>query len=108
MLPTYEKEFLVKTSVGNEWIPFYESLWSQAAEFLEKSERIVIIGYSMPAADHRAGALLLANSNKRADLFVCCASSNESLGARFREHGFPRVHQMGGFGDWLAQPAMAQ
>jgi hypothetical protein len=102
VLPTYEKEFLVRTSVGNEWIPFYDTLWSQAAEFLEKSERIVIIGYSMPAADRRAAALLLSKSNKRAELFVCCASSNESLGARFGEYGFSRVHQTGCFRDWLA------
>jgi hypothetical protein len=34
VLPTYEKTFFVKTSVGDEWIPFYESLWSQATEFL--------------------------------------------------------------------------
>jgi hypothetical protein len=38
----------VKTSLGNEWVPFYESLWSQATESLERSDRIVIIGYSMP------------------------------------------------------------
>jgi hypothetical protein len=107
VLPSYEKKFFVKTSVDDEWIPFYESLWSQAAEFLEKSERIVIIGYSIPAADHDARALLFSMSNKRAEIVVSCASSNESLGQQFRDHGFARVHQFGGFKDWLAQPAVA-
>jgi hypothetical protein len=104
VLPTYEKQFLVQTSVGKEWIPFYSSLWSQAGEFLEKSERVVIIGYSMPSADRQAGELILSKSNKCADVFVCCASSNESLAARFRDHGFLHVHQIGGFAEWLFDP----
>ena len=105
ILPTYEKEFSVRTSLGTEWIPFYESLWSQAAESLERSDRIVIIGYSMPDADYRSRALLLWNTNKRAEVFVCCASSNETVKAQFRNHGFGRVRDMGGFADlarvWL-------
>src|ERR1017187_8322846 len=104
VLPPYEKQFLVQTSVGKEWIPFYRSLWSQAGEFLEKSERVVIIGYSMPAADREAAALILSKASKCADVFVCCASSNESLAARFRDHGFLRVHQIGGFAEWLLDP----
>ena len=108
VLPTYEKQFLVKTSVGEEWIPFYRSLWSQAGGFLERSERVVIIGYSMPGADHQAAALVLSKSNKCADVFVCCASSNERMAARFRDHGFQPVHQIGGFADWLLDPRSTQ
>jgi hypothetical protein len=108
LLPTYEKRFFIKTSVGNEWIPFYESLWSQAAAFLEKSDRIVIIGYSMPAADHDAREMLLSKNSRGAEIFVSSLSSNESLGAQFRDHGFARVHQLGGFGDWLSQAAIAR
>ena len=105
ILPTYEKEFSVTTSLGNEWIPFYESLWSQAAESLEGSARIVIIGYSMPDADFRSRALLLWNANRRAEVFLCCLSSNETLKAQFRSHGFGRVRDVGSFADlaevWL-------
>ncbi len=103
VLPTYEKKFMVETSIGPEWTHFYESLWSQAAGFLKRSERIVIIGYSMPTADRDAGALLLSGTNKHAELFLCCASSNVNLGTRFGEHGFSRVHQTGGFEDWLGR-----
>ena len=105
ILPTYEKKFSVATSLGDEWIPFYESLWSQAAQSLERSSRIVIVGYSMPDADHRSRGLLLLNPNKRAEVFVCCASSNEAVQAQFRHHGFGRVRDMGSFADlvrlWL-------
>lgn len=103
VLPTYEKKFMVETSIGPEWTQFYGSLWSQAAGLLARSERIVMIGYSMPAADRDARAMILSNRNRRAEVFLCCASSNRSLGASFGEHGLSRVRQSGGFEDWLAQ-----
>jgi len=102
VLPAHEKQFLVRTSAGSEWINFYESLWSQAAESLKKSERIVVIGYSLPIADSRANTLILRGCNKDAEVFLCCASSNPSMAARFRESGFRRVRRVGSFEDWLA------
>ena len=104
ILPTYEKEFSVKTSLGDEWIPFYESIWSQAAESLGRSDRVVIIGYSMPVADYRSRAMLLWNIDKGAEVVVRCASSNETVKAESRNHGFGRVRDMGSFADlasWL-------
>jgi hypothetical protein len=72
---------------------------------LERCGRIVIIGYGMRDADHRSQELLLLNPNKRAEVFVCCASSNETVNAQFRGHGFGRVRDMGNFTDlvrsWL-------
>jgi hypothetical protein len=102
ILPTYEKDFSVRTSLGNEWIPFYESLWSYGAECLGQSDRIVIIGYSMPDADHRARSLLLWSSTRRAEVFVCCAASNQAVKAAFQSHGFGRVRDLGTFTDFLA------
>jgi len=101
-LPTYEKKFSVKTSGGNEWVPFYQCLWSQAAESLEQSDRTVIIGYSMPEADLRSRAVLLWGSNKRAEVFLCCAGSNETLKRTFETHGLWRVVEVGSFSDFLA------
>lgn len=97
VLPTYEKQYSVTTSVGVEWSSFYESLWSQAAESLQQSDRIVIIGYSMPEADHRARALLLWCNNKRTEVLLCCAASNEALKRSFETHGFWRVREIGTF-----------
>jgi hypothetical protein len=102
VFPTYEKKFSVKTFGGNEWAPFYECLWSQAAESLEHSDRIVIIGYSMPEADHRSRAVLLWGSNKRAEVSLCCAGSNETLKRTFETHGFWRIVEVGSFSDFLA------
>lgn len=101
ILPTYQNQFFVKTSAGEEWAAFYSSLWIQAGEFLSKSDRIVVIGYSLPAADRQAAELLLSDRNHGADLFLCCASSNEGLAARFRECGFLYVQEVGTFKDWL-------
>jgi len=102
VLPTYEKKFSVETSVGEEWGPFFESLWSQAAEALQQAERIVVIGYSMPDADHRTRALLLWGANKRADVVLCCAGSNEALKGRFQAHGFWRAIEAGSFSDFVS------
>jgi hypothetical protein len=100
--PTYEKKFSVGTSAGEEWIPFFESLWSQATEALHQTDRIVIIGYSMPEADRRARALLLWEANKGAEVLLCCAGSNELLKRTFQSHGFWRVVEVGSFSDFLA------
>jgi hypothetical protein len=101
ILPTYEKRFSVATPIGNEWIKFYEEIWSKAAQSLERSDRIIIIGYSMPDADCHSRAVLLWNTNKRAEVFVCCESANERVKTQFRNHGFWRVRDMGSFEDLL-------
>ena len=102
ILPTYEKKYSVSTSVGDEWGDFYKSLWAQAAESLESSDRIVMIGYSMPQADTRARALLLWADNKRAEILLCCGGSNETLGRDFETHGFWRVTSVGTFADFCS------
>jgi hypothetical protein len=102
ILPTYEKRFSAVTPLGNEWIAFYEKIWSDAAQSLERSDRIVVIGYSMPDADHHSRAVLLWNTNKRAEVFLFCRSDNERLQAQFRNHGFWRVRDMGSFEDFVS------
>ena len=101
VLPTYEKRFSVRTSVGNEWASFYESLWSKAAESLQLSDRIVIIGYSLPIADRLSRAVLLWSANKRAEVLICSASSNSYIRTEFENHGFWRVLEMGTFEKFL-------
>jgi|SRR5579872_1043028 len=107
ILPTHEKRFQVGTSVGEEWVELYDSLNSQAADFLQRSDRIVLIGYSMPAADERARSLLLDNANKRAEVCVSCGSANFPLAAEFKAHGFSRVTDNGRFEDYLKKHASA-
>jgi hypothetical protein len=96
VLPTYQKKYSVKTSIGPQWASFYDNLWSQAAEALQQADRIFLLGYSMPEADRRSRALLWS-SNKQAEVLLCCATSNETLKLSFETHGFWNVHEKGSF-----------
>jgi hypothetical protein len=101
ILPTYEKRFSVPTNVGDEWVEFFDGLWENAIQALQSSTRIVIIGYSLPAADRRARAMLLWNANKSARTFVCCGTSSEGLKLQFEDHGFWKVQAIGTFEKFL-------
>lgn len=101
ILPTYNKRFSVPTEFGEEWRPFYESLWSRAREALQSSHRIVLIGYSMPPADHGARAMILGSGNKRAEVVICSGSRSSSLAADFKTCHFEHVTEKGTFEDYL-------
>lgn len=103
ILPTYDKRFYVKTGVGEEWRLFYHSLWLQAAESLERSARIVIIGYSLPKGDRMARSVLLWNTNKRAEVQIYSGSANFSIRTEFQQHGFWHVFEMGRFEHFLGR-----
>jgi hypothetical protein len=94
VLPTLRKRFEVPTSIEPEWGWLYEGLWQQAREWLLKSERLVIIGYSMPEADERANDFLLGTPNKNVVLNVCCYSNTPLIECRFREAGFKRIERL--------------
>jgi hypothetical protein len=91
ILPTLHKNFFNQTHFGHEWEPFWNLLWSQAANSLQSSARIVIIGYSLPPADERARELLLTQSNKDAEVHVFCGSRTAVICEAFREAGFRTV-----------------
>ena len=97
ILPTHRKRFCVPTSLGDEWDDLYGSLWRKAGELLAGSDRIVIIGYSMPRADELAAQLLLDRSNRDALLTVCCGNANEAtrdVEQRFHDAGFTRIQHI--------------
>lgn len=54
ILPGRKKEFFYDTSFGHEFGEFWEVLWSQAADAVNRSERIVLWDYSLAPADERA------------------------------------------------------
>ena len=105
ILPTREKRFYIPASSGKELEGHYDSLWTQAADSLERCDRIVLIGYRMPNADRRARGLLLWGTNKLAEVIVCCGSSSASVAGEFESHGFLRVSQGAGFADYLREHA---
>jgi hypothetical protein len=103
VLPTHKKRFSVRTSLGDEWSSFYHSLWSKAAESLERSERIVIIGYSLPKADRMSRSVLLWSANRRAELLICSGSASSSIRADFEDHGFWHALEVGTFEQFLGK-----
>ena len=99
------KRFYVETSLGTrEWEEFWNDLWVQARNALQDSERIVIIGYSMPAADEAARSLLLSASNKDASIAIYSGQGSAAIRNEFLSQGFARVEPHGAnrFEDFLA------
>jgi hypothetical protein len=95
ILPTLHKDFFHQTPLGREWERFWNDIWNRAAEGLHSSERIVIIGYSMPSADERARELLLQRSNPRAEILVYSGSRTKTICEEFRVRGFHAVTSSG-------------
>jgi hypothetical protein len=91
ILPTLHKDFFHQTSFGREWESFWSYLWTQAAHALHSSDRIVIIGYSVPAADENARELLLKRSNPDAEILVYSGSRSGIICEEFRKRGFQNV-----------------
>ncbi|MBZ5670795.1 MAG: SIR2 family protein [Acidobacteriia bacterium] len=103
VLPTHGKRFSVRTSLGDEWSSFYQSMWYKVAESLEHSDRVVIIGYSLPKADRMSRSVLLWSTNRRAEVLICSGSSSSSIRAEFEDHGFWRALEVGTFEQFLGK-----
>src|SRR5258708_4203529 len=70
VLPLHSKRFSVPTTIGDEWVAFYEHLWNNVVRALRQSEQIVVIGYSMPEADKQARGAILHHANKNAPIQI--------------------------------------
>lgn len=95
ILPTLHKNFFHQTLFGREWQPFWDDVWGQAEQALQASSKVVIIGYSMPAADERARGLLLKHSNSTSDILIFSGSRTGSICEEFRQCGFQTVKSSG-------------
>lgn len=103
IMPSLAKEFYVKTSFGREWERFWDRLWEQAADALQRTDEMVIHGYSLSAADIRARDLILTQTSRKAAITVCCRSQSERIAKEFREKGFESVSALGNttFEQWV-------
>lgn len=89
---TRHKRFYDETSLGvHELEEFWRDIWTQAECALQSSEKIVIIGYSMPTADEAARTLLLSTSNKDASVTICSGNRSAAIRDEFGAHGFTRL-----------------
>jgi hypothetical protein len=103
------KQFHTKTNFGPEHRDFWDDLWGQAAAALSTSQKVVIIGYSMPKSDERARDLLLEQPKKSARIAICCGSRSGALSEEFKSRGFHNVTVppgKGRFEDFLECPAL--
>lgn len=100
ILPTLDKEFWLDGGYADEFRHFYQSLWLAAARHLGRADKIVVIGYSMPDADHRARGLILHHANKFAAIELCSGEgANFRLRHAFESAGFLDVRMIGTFED---------
>ena len=100
--PTLNKRFYDHTSGGIELADFWNGLWGMAANVLASSDRVVVIGYSMPPADQRAQDLLLTSTNPRATVAIYCGKDSSRIGKTFSDQGFRSVEAGEGcFEDFL-------
>ena len=73
---------------------FWSDIWGQAESALRSSDKIIIVGYSMPSADEAARTLLLDKSNKDARVSICCGEGSEAIRDQFVSHGFRRLEPL--------------
>ena len=86
ILPARCKQFFVDSSFGRLHEHFWDCLWSQAAQALNRSDEVVICGYSLPEYDERACELLLQESYS-APMEVCCGGDTDQVVERLRSSG---------------------
>jgi hypothetical protein len=103
ILPTLHKNFFHQTTFGREWKPFWDDIWRQAGESLRVSEKVVVIGYSMPAADERARDLILKCTNPNAEVGVFSGSASNLICRAFHDCGYKTAMSAGSgyFEDFL-------
>jgi hypothetical protein len=103
ILPGRSKQFYTETSFGIEQAEFWQSLWSQAEGALRICDKVVVCGYSLPAADQRARKLLFEVPPKDTTIEIASVSDSGRIASEFKSAGFSSVTTFGRghFEDWL-------
>jgi hypothetical protein len=103
VLPARHKRFYEETTYGREWEQFWSGLWRQASISLGKSERLIILGYSLPRPDTRGRELLFHHTRREIPVEVCCLGQSDQIAEELRNHGFSCVEPEGNvpFEEWV-------
>ena len=91
ILPGHIKEFFYRTSLGDEWKFFFDSLWAQAETSLKHADKLVICGYSMLPVDKRACDMILTGPRKNIEVEIICGSQGQRIESDFRRAGYAHV-----------------
>jgi hypothetical protein len=110
ILPGRNKQFFYRTSFGNEWKLFFDSLWYQACAALKEADNIVICGYGMAPADNRACDMILRSPNTKVKVEIVCGSQGKRVENDFRNAGYENVivDAKGYFEDWVERRAQEE
>lgn len=103
ILPGGNKEFSVETSFGSELSEFWKHLWMQSEGALEACSKVVVCGYSLPAADQRAREMLIDVPPRDASIEIVPGRDSERIASEFKTAGFSSIMTFGTghFEDWL-------
>ncbi len=103
ILPGRSKEFFYDTSMGHEFVEFWDHLWSQASEAVRHCDRIVICGYNLLPVDQRACDLILKKPSKTTSIEIICGEQSDRIANDFKNAGFKNVQVFGGkyFSEWV-------
>jgi hypothetical protein len=91
IMPTANKRFYKQTSLGPEWLEFWNSLWSQAEYALKMSDEIYVVGYSLPEYDVRARDLFAKGMTRASRVEVCCHSATQNVVDSLKTLGVPKA-----------------
>ena len=107
ILPDREKKFFYETSFGIECRAFWDYLWTQAADAVKRSQRLVLCGYSLLPVDQRACDLLLSEPRRDTHVTVISGDQSRRIAGDFRDAGFQNVDAFGRgfFEDWVHREA---
>ncbi len=90
------------------WDQFWKPLWGEAARRLGQADEVFIHGYSMPAADEKARALLFGSIKRNVPVNIHCRSTSDRLSPRvfrprLREGEFISYHRIRNMGKLSAR-----
>lgn len=106
ILPSYDKKYYYSTSYGEECKPFWDCLWKQTRNAVTCSDEVMLIGYSLPAADHRACKLLFDSIPYSTRIMVCAGNESQQIAERFRAKGHTDVEVVEkSFESWIEKVA---
>ena len=109
ILPDRDKKFFYETSFGIECRGFWDCLWTQAADAVKLSQRLVLCGYSLLPVDKRACDVLLNEPRRETHITVISGDQSGRIASDFRNAGFRNVDACDQrFEDWVHREAGAR
>lgn len=108
ILPSFDKRFYWETSLGEEGRLFWDLIWKQTEDAIKRCDEVILIGYSLPAADLRGRNLLLHSIPASTPVTVCSGGDSERIASEFRAIGCRNVETVEhSFESWISGGAVA-